>query len=172
MKSRIWVVALALMLVCGLSQRWMVAQPTEKAPTQLAVVDIIKVFEALDEKRAGDAEIDKLNAELENQRRKLEESLKRQSEALRPNNPAAMFKPGTPEYKQAQEQLLQDSMNYKAFMAVSEARRMMLKRLKTVEIYRKINMSIEKYARSKGIAIVFCIDELDLDSMQDQSVSN
>ncbi|MCL2639599.1 MAG: OmpH family outer membrane protein [Phycisphaerales bacterium] len=139
----------------------------EKAPTQLAVVDIIQVFERLEEKKASDLEIRNLDNDLKEQRRKREESLQRQSDALRPNNSAALFKPGTPEYKQAQDQLLQDTMNYKAFVAVGDARLAMLKRLKTVEIYRKINAAIEKYARAKGIAIVFCIDELDLDGAQD-----
>ena len=168
MKS--WKLAMALatlILAGGLSVRWSMAQaqPAEKAPTQLAVVDIIKVFELLDEKIAGDNEIKKMNSDFETRRRSMEESLKRQAEALRPNT--ATFKPGSPEYKQAQDKLLEDSMAYQSFTTVHQAKLAMLTRLKTVELYRKINSSIEKYARTNGIAIVFCIDEIDLDSKQD-----
>ena len=169
----VWVVVLAaLMLAGGVSLRMTVAQaqPAEKAPTQLAVVDIVKLFAKLDEKRKGDDEIKRLDKELDDQRRQMEESLQKKSDALRPDG--GLFSRGTPEYKQAEEQLLEDTMKYKAFMAVADAKRMMLRRLKTVEIYRKINTAIEKYAKANGIAIVFCVDELEFEGMSDISAIN
>ncbi|MCL2646415.1 MAG: OmpH family outer membrane protein [Phycisphaerales bacterium] len=170
MKNRkaVCVMALAALMVAGgMSVRWgLAAEPGEKPPTQLAVVDIVKVFESLDEQKDGAEEVRKLDRDLKAEQTRREDSLKRQSDALR-DSATSMFKPGTPEYKQAQDKLLEDSMSYRAFVAVSDTRKMMIKRLKTVELYRKINAAIEKYAKSNGIAIVFCIDELDFEGMPD-----
>ena len=141
------------------------ATAADVPPTQLAVVNIVNLFASLEEQKAGTDEIDKLDRSIEKERREKEDDLKKRSDALSKEHP--MYKPGSPEYKLAQDELLQATMNYKAFMAVSDQRHLMMVRLKTIELYRKINLAIEKYAKANGVAIVFVVDDIDLEASQD-----
>jgi Skp family chaperone for outer membrane proteins len=152
------VATLAALILAG-SVTLRPALAADAAPTQLAVINVVNVFASLTEKMDGDSEIEKLGKDINEQRRKKEEDLTKKSDMLKPGG---VFKVDSPEYKAAQDELLQLTMDYQAFLAVSEQKLLMMQRMKTSDIYRKINAAVEKYAKTKGIAIVFVIDDMDL----------
>jgi Skp family chaperone for outer membrane proteins len=149
---------LAALLIAGsLSLRPVLA--ADAPPTQLAVINVVNVFASLTEKLDGDSEIEKFVKDSTEKRRKKEEELTRKSDMLKPGG---VFKVDSPEYKTAQDELLQLSMEYQVFLAVSEQQLLMMQRAKTIDLYRKINTAVEKYAKAKGIAIVFVANDMDL----------
>jgi Skp family chaperone for outer membrane proteins len=140
------------------------AQPAPApTPTHLAVINIVKVFSGLDEKKDGDKEIEDMGNKINADRKTKETNLK----SLRDGLESGTFKPNSPDFKRQQDEALQAAMDLQVFLAVSEQRLLLMQRLKTETIYRSMNDAIKKYAETHGIAIVFVADDADLAAAKD-----
>lgn len=161
--------AVALLLLAGgLSDQASAQAPapvpaSAPVPTHLAVINIVKVFAGLEEKNAGDREIEDLAKQITNDRRKKEDNLKALSEGLN-NGP---FKADSPDFKKQQDEVIQASMDLQVFLAVSEQRLLLMQRIKTESVYRSMNAAIKKYAEGHSIAIVFVADDADFSGAKD-----
>ncbi len=150
----------ALFLTSGILLTLRSARAEDPKPTQLAVVNIVKVFASLNEKLDGDKEIEELGKKINDERRKREDDIQKLTDALK--NP--MFSANSPELKKMQDDLLDATVDYQAFLGKSETRLLMMQRIKTAGIYRSINAAVEKYSKAKGIAMVFVYDDIDLNA--------
>jgi outer membrane protein len=127
-------------------------------PTKLAVVNIVRLFEDLLEKSAADASIDKMRREFADQAQKQQktiEDLQKQFE-----NPP--FKTNSPEYKAMQDDLLMKGMQLQSFSQFAQNKLFMERRIRTADIYSKMNAAVEEYAKANGIALVFVADDLNV----------
>jgi Skp family chaperone for outer membrane proteins len=122
-------------------------------PTKLAVVNIVDLFENLKEKAAADADIDKMKKDYEG------ESLKKQTQLdLARDNLDKTYKKGTPEYRKAQDDLLRMATEKQVNDQVNQQKLFMELRLRTIDLYNKINEAVADYAQANGIALVFVAD--------------
>ncbi len=137
-----------------------VARADNPPPTRLATINLVKVFDALNEKIAGDQDIDALNKKLSDDRAKLEGEVRKIDAGMKE------FKQGSPEFKLAAEELLKKGMELQSFSAYVQQKLMLERRLKTTDLYRKMNQAIESYAIKNGVALVMVVDELDLSNVR------
>ena len=72
--------------LCAISLR--TASAADAPPTQLAVLNVVKLFASLDEQKAGQAELDKLDHDNDRTRRLKEEDLKKRADSLKPGTAA------------------------------------------------------------------------------------
>lgn len=124
-------------------------------PTKIATINIVKMFNSLDEKKAGDKDIEVMARNLENGRKAIEtdiETLKKEMGA---------YNEGTEAYRDTQERLFKRAMDLESHMRLMEQKLLMEQRLRTMALYRKMNKAIEDYSRANGIIIVFMADEVD-----------
>jgi len=159
------VTALTLSVLTGSLAYKALAQAPAPAPTptHLAVINIVRVFAGLDEKKDGDREIEDLGKQINTDRRKKEDALK----LLNDNLNSGTFRQDSPEYKKQQDEVLQASMELQTFLSYSEQKLVMMQLLKTKSIYRSMNDAIKKYAESHGIALVFVTDDADFAGIKD-----
>jgi Skp family chaperone for outer membrane proteins len=138
------------------------AVATNPPPTKLAVVNIVSLFADLLEKKAADAEIEKLKGEFETEGRK------RQAELTDLEKPLAQLTPGSADYQKAQEDLLKKTMEMQSFNNYAQQRLFIELRVRTAALYRKINDSVAKYAAANGIALVFVADNSNMEKAATQ----
>ena len=131
-------------------------------PTKLAVVNIVDLFDHLDEKAAADAAIDKMRSDF------AAESQKRQKEIEDLNKSLDMFKPGTAEYKERQDDLLMKTMQLQAFGQFAQNKLFLELRIRTADLYSKINKAVADYSQANGIALVFVADDLNVGAAKSQ----
>jgi Skp family chaperone for outer membrane proteins len=154
----------ALLLAGGIAYKASAQTPAPApTPTHLAVINIVKVFAGLDEKKDGEREIEALADQINKDRHKKEDALK----LLNDNLNSGTFRQDSPEYRKQQDEVLEASMQLKVFLAVSEQKLVMMQLLKTKSVYHSMNEAIKKYAESHGIALVFVVDDADFAGVQD-----
>jgi Skp family chaperone for outer membrane proteins len=139
--------------------------PAGPAPTKLAVVNIIQLFDSLDERADGEAAIRALKDSYTNEVNKRQDQLKELNAQL---SGSPMFKPGSDEYRKLQDDVLQKSYDLKAYTQMSQDKLFMEQRMRTAALYRKMNDAIAAYSQANGIALVFAADDLDLASANSQ----
>lgn len=135
---------------------------SEAPPTRIAVVNIIKIFNALDIKKNGDIELDRLKVQLDNERKAKEDEVEKLKGSL------SDWKPDSDDYKQATEKLMRKAIDLKFFAAYSEQKLLMEARLRMAVIYRSMNKSIEDFSRANGVALVLASDDPDLSQVRNQ----
>lgn len=140
----------ALMLSLTMGQA---AQPTPRA---FAVVNISKVFSALNEKIDDDTQLEAMTKKIKDEQQSREAELEKFQDQLKNNT---LFNPNSPEYKKLQDDAMKKSMEYQVFVQVSQQRLLMEQRLKTIQLYRNISKAVEGYAQSHGIGLVFVADD-------------
>jgi len=165
--------ALAALLIMGmtvLSRGQATARGTAGAPaaanpppTKLAVVNIVDLFDGLSEKLAADRDIQKMKTDFEDQSGKMKAAIDASDQTLKTS-----FKPGSAEYRQAQNDLLKKAMDLQSYNSYAQQMLFMELRLRTADIYRKINDAVAKYAAANGIALVFVADNSSVDSATTQ----
>src|SRR5215469_16579190 len=99
------------------------------APRVLAVININKVFASLNEKLDGDAEIKKMADGYQADQTKREQSLEKIADAL------------------------QLKAEYDSYGNMAQQKLLIEQRLKTIQIYRRMNDAIKQYAEQKGIGL-------------------
>ena len=130
-------------------------------PTRLAVVNIMKVFSALDERRDSENEIVKLSEDMTKQKEALEKLVDEDQKTLKALSVESKG------YEETGQKLLKDTMDLKALLGMMEQRMMMEQRLRTMKLYRHINDTIAEYSKANGIALVLVIEDPDLSTARD-----
>lgn len=123
------------------------------AAMRLAVIDIVKVFDSLNEKIATDQDMKSRGDEFNDKKRKYQEELDKLSAQIKD------FKPDSPEYKDLSEQLLKKAMDARSFQEYTQQRLLLDRRTKTAVLYKKINEAVAQYSVANGIALVLVTDE-------------
>jgi Skp family chaperone for outer membrane proteins len=134
-----------------------VAPAAAPAPTKLAVVNVVQLFNDLLERRDGETALDNMKRGFEEDNRKLQDALKDMEKNL------SSFGNGTPEQKKAQDDYLKKGMELQGFGSYAQQKLLMEQRLYTTNLYRKINDAVAKYAAANGIAIVFVADSANVE---------
>jgi Skp family chaperone for outer membrane proteins len=122
----------------------------------LAVVNLAKVFDGLDEKRENAAQLDKMTKDLSDEQVKRKDELDKMSK-----NISDVLKPGTQAYEQAQDDLLRKAMEYQTQQQFAQQKVSMEERSRYTRLYLAVNKAIEDYAKSAGIVMVFVADDPD-----------
>jgi len=77
-----------------------------------------------------------------------------------------LFKTDSPEYRNLQDKALQMKSEYDANANMAQQKLLIEQRLKTIQIYRRMNDAIKQYAESKGIGLVLVADDINFDAAQ------
>jgi len=160
--------ALAALLILGLTalsrgQAGGVAPAASNPPpTKLAVVNVVELFDNLLEKTAADTDIDTMKRGFEKQNQDMQKAIEDKQKGM------ASFKPGTEEFRKAQDELLQKATDLQSFSSFAQQKLFLELRIRTADIYRKINEAVAKYAAANGIALVFVADNSSVDSARTQ----
>jgi Skp family chaperone for outer membrane proteins len=147
-------VAVMALLVGGSS---LAPAATEPPPVGIRVLDVFTLFNNLQARKDGDAELKTLNNKLEDQRKAKEDDLRKMLD-----NIDKSFKPDTPEYKEETEKMLMARTDLEAFTQYIELKIKLEKRLRTAKLFMEINKAIEEYSKANGIGLVFATDDPDL----------
>jgi Skp family chaperone for outer membrane proteins len=124
----------------------------------IAVVDVVKVFNSVNAKATGDAEIEKLAKDLDAERKVIESDL----EALKKE--MAQLKPDSDMYKETIDKALRKGLELQDFSDYMRERLTMEQRVRTAALYRQINDQIKTYAEANGIILVLSYDKDDMSS--------
>ena len=160
--------ALAALLILGLAalsrgQAGGVAPAASNPPpTKLAVVNVVELFDTLLEKTAADTDIETMKRGFEKQNLDMQKVLEDKQNGLK------SFKAGTDEFRKAQEELLQKTMDLQSFGNYAQQRLFLELSIRTKDLYRKINEAVAKYAAANGIALVFVADSPNMDNARTQ----
>ena len=141
------------------------AQQQPAAPrTVLAVVNLAKIFDGLNEKIDNAAELDKLKRDLQAEQSKRKDEIDNLSGSL-----GKTFREGTDEYKAAQDNILKKAMDLQSFSSYAQQKIALETRLRYVKLYNDVNKAVEAYAKAAGIVMVFVADDADLGTTADPS---
>jgi Skp family chaperone for outer membrane proteins len=133
-------------------------------PTKLAVVNLVTLFTDLDEKKAADAEIEKMKNDLEAQGTKFKKEMEDLDKQLQ------LLSPGKEDYQAIQDTLLKKTMEFQSFGNFAQTKLSIELRIRTAGLYRKINDAVAKYAASHDIALVFVADNANVEKATSQEV--
>lgn len=139
------------------------SRAADPAPTRIGVVNIVKLFNSLDAKMAGDAEIENLGKNLNAQRQELEDELNRLKQEL------TQYKVDSDIYKETSEKLLKKGMELQSFSQYMEQKILLETRIRTAALYRAMNNAIADYAKSQGFGLVLASDDPDLSQARTQA---
>ena len=151
------IAAPVILLAAALS----LGQNAAPAPRVLAVININKVFASLNEKIDGDAQIKAMADGYQADQSKREQELEKLRNQLQDNT---LFNVDSPEYKKLQDDALQKKCDYDANGNLAQQKLLIEQRLKTIQIYRRMNDAIKQYAEQKGIGLVLVADEPNFDN--------
>jgi Skp family chaperone for outer membrane proteins len=132
-------------------------------PTKLAVVNIVDLFGDLKEKTAADDAIDAMKRSFEQESRKKDSELD-----LAAKNLESTYRRGTDAYRKAQEDLLRRKAQKDTEDRVNQELLFMELRVRTADLYRKINEAVADFAHANGIALVFVADNPNLEGVRSQ----
>ncbi len=144
---------------------WLAASGQTPAPAKsgsgtIAVVDIATLVDKLAEKTVLTNELDKMRQDLDSAYSKRRDDLDGlQKEIEKPT----VFGVGTPEYQKEQDELLMKAMEYKAYPGYEQAKLDSEMRVRTADLYKKVNTAVAAYAKANGIVLVFVADAVDFD---------
>lgn len=134
-------------------------------PSKLAVVNIVELFDSLDEQRDAQRDIENMKNTFAKEVDKRKQELERLERDLQDPN---LINRESAEFRKMQDDLLEKSMNLQAYTQASQQKLFMELRLKTAYIYKKMNDTIDQYSQSNGIALVFVTDNLNLNDVKTQ----
>ena len=132
-------------------------------PTQLAVVNLVSLFDGLLEKADADREMEAKKAELDKEGQKMGDELQKMTNDV--NHP--VFKTDSPEFLQLQRDVLKRANDLRSYQAYSNQFLLMEQTARTKALYKKINDAIASYAQANGIALVFVADDFNVDKAPD-----
>src|SRR6185295_16200837 len=127
--------------------------PAGPPPTKLAVVNIVELFDKLDEKAAADAEIDTMKKAYEQADRTWQTKID-----LAIENLDKTFRRGTAEFRVKQEEILAMQVQQELERQVNQKKLFLELRLRTADLYNRINEAVAAYSVANGIALVFVAD--------------
>lgn len=159
-RSTFKTLALALAIAIGTSSfalpHAQAQQPApERVPNGIAVVNLVQLFNGLEQKKDNDDALKKLSDDLTDQGKKKQAAIEKLQGEIR----SGLIKPDSPDGQAQQEQLLQMVAEYKAFLDVSQQKLFIEQRIRTEALYKAINDAVAEYAKSHNIALVFVSDD-------------
>ena len=155
-------IVMTLMLAGALAlsgaQRVM-AQPAAPAgKSTIAVVDMVLVFNSVDEKRKGDAEIEAMAKDLKQKR----DALSAELETLKTD--MASYTSDTAPGREAMDKAMKKALEFQNFSSYMQEKLSMEQRVRTAALYKKINDAVKTYADAHGVQLVLAFDK---DNMAD-----
>lgn len=135
-------------------------------PTKLAVVNIVDLFESLNEKLAADSDLQKMKNGFSDDAQKMQKDLDDLQKAV--DSPA--FKKDSTEYKTQLDDLLKKGMEIQAFGQYAQNKLFIETRIRTASLYNKINDAVAAYSQANGIALVFVADNINVDNAKSQEM--
>ncbi|HVX86241.1 MAG TPA: OmpH family outer membrane protein [Phycisphaerae bacterium] len=163
MKSRhLLATAFAALAIASAAIRYAPAQTPAQTPppTRIAVINLAQVFDKLDEQSANSADLDKLTKQLNDEQSSRKDQLTKLSNDL--SSPTYPFKAGSPEYKKAQDDLLQKSMELEAFSNMAQQKITLETRDRMIRLYTHIQDAVNTYCKANGIALLLVQDDANL----------
>ena len=157
-------VAAMLLLSLTAISRGQATAPARPPAVHFAVLNIIDLFNTLNEEADGNAEMDSMQTERDKKIATLNDELSKLQERVK--NPP--FRVGTDQAKADQDAFLQKAIEVQSYKALMDQKVALQGRLLTAEIYHKIMKAIEEYAQANGIALVFVQNEPKIDDATDQ----
>lgn len=134
-------------------------------PTAVAVVDVRKVFNSLEEKGALEADLTTMREQLEQQ---LQQRQQRLRDAAANLNLMARDNPG---FEQATRDLEQQRFEVQSWAEWQRQSMVREERLRVLSLYRKILETTGEIAQQNGYDLVFYKDEVDLESVKPDEVT-
>lgn len=128
--------------------------PQNPVPTSIATFDLERTFNALEEKKAADAELKRLAEDMKKQSDVLAKGLKAMETELMD------LQAGMPQHKEMMEKLAEGSHNYQAQLEFFRAKididgaRMMR------QVYQSIRLAAEQLAKERGYTVVLVNDSI------------
>jgi Skp family chaperone for outer membrane proteins len=155
---------LAALLVMGFAGQRALRADNAPPPTRLAVINLVKAFEALTEKTDGDHEIAEIVQKITDERTAREKEVKGLQDELK------AYHEGSKEFDDTSEKLMSKSIEYDAFVRFSDQKIMLEQRVRTAAIYRKMNAALSDYSKANGIALVLVQDDMDVNARSQQEL--
>ncbi len=159
-------VAIAATVIAGMSATPVMAQATATgstpAPTRVATINVVRVFDSLNEKKSADADLEVLGKNLDATRQKLEKELTDLRDQLKD------YKPDSDMFKDTNENMLKKAMELRAHTEYMEQKLQLEQRLRTGQVYRHIIQAIDAYSKQNGIIMVLVADDIDISASRSQ----
>jgi len=125
-------------------------------PTAVAVVNVQKVFNSIDEKQAINAKLNKRSRSLSKQQKSKKKKLQQMRSKL------DVLKPGSEQYKQQQSELERQMVDSQAWQKFEKQKLEQFRSLQMKKLYRKIADAAGRVAKDNGYDLVL-YDEGDSD---------
>lgn len=136
---------------------------------KIAVVNIIKLSDQLEEKTAQTDKLQKMLTNFKAEQAKKQQVLKKLAEPLNPQSTIAL-KPGTPEFKAQEKKWEKASVAYRVFMEFTQLRIRSEHALLVEKLYHDITLAIKAYAKSHGIGLVLQKEPMDTSVTTDKAL--
>jgi len=156
--------ALAAAVLTGVSvMQAQTAAQNSPPPTRVATINIVSVFDRLNEKKGADADLEVLGKRLDDKRKQLEQELDRLRQELKD------YKPESDVFRETNENMLKKAMELRAHGEYMEQKLQMEQRVRTGQVYRHIVSAIEAYSKQNGIIMVLVADDIDIAGSRSQA---
>ncbi len=139
------------------------------AGVKIAVVNIIKLSDRLEEKTAQTDKLQKMLANFKAEQAKRQQVLKKLAEPLNPQSTIAL-KPGTPEYKAQEKKWEKATVAYRVFIDFTQLRIRSEHALLVEKLYHDITTAIKAYAKAHGIGLVLQQEPMDTSVATDKAL--
>ncbi|MEI8198415.1 MAG: OmpH family outer membrane protein, partial [Phycisphaerae bacterium] len=151
-KKILTVAVLAVVLTGALSLRSQTRAADEPPPVRIAVVNIVKVFNALDAKKTGDTDFELIGKQLQKERDAREDELNNLKKEQMSYNPDSQ------EFRDTSEKMMKKAMELDSFTRYMREKMLLEGRIRTAALYRSMNKAIEEFSKASGIGLVLSMD--------------
>ncbi len=139
------------------------------AGVKIAVVNIIKLSDRLEEKTAQTDKLQKMIANFKAEQAKKQQVIKKMAEPLNPQSTIAL-KPGTPEYKAQEKKWEKATVADRVFIDFTQLRIRSEHALLVEKLYHDITTAIKAYAKAHGIELVLQQEPMDTSVATDKAL--
>ncbi|MEM7227794.1 MAG: OmpH family outer membrane protein [Planctomycetota bacterium] len=126
----------------------------QREASVVATVDLVRVFEKLNEARAADDQLARKADELTERSKQMADELAMMEEDL------ALYTKGSAKYEEALEELAQKSLEYRSFIRFGEARLDLEKSGLLKDLYLSICTAVESFSEREGVDVVIVDDSV------------
>ena len=131
-----------------------VPAPPNPVPTSIATFDLEKTFNALEEKKAADAQLKRLAEDMKKESEKSAKKLKAMETELED------LQPGTAKHKEMMENLAEGGHNYQAQVEFFRAKMDIDGARMMRQVYASIRLAAEQLAKERGYSVVLVNDSI------------
>lgn len=138
-------------------------------PMKIAVVNIIKLSDRLEEKTAQTDKLQKMLASFKTEQAQKLKALKKLGAPLNPQSTIAL-KPGTPEYKAQEDKWAKATISYRVYIGYMQEKIRAEHMLLVEKLYHDITTAIQAYAKLHGISLVLQQEPMDFSVANDKAL--